>query len=158
MNISGIHCAYIRYIPIISHCSVYHRITLKDGLFVQQQNCSVHCTYSLKQYMYSNGWKQDSFSEIILWRYTGYIPEYPREKYMPGIYLVYTRKKILGVPDGGIGRRWRAAARTEPRPEPARGPPGRRDLDFDVACVILPPSSVPNLVPKSSHPLSWGRK
>ena len=52
-------------IPDTSHFFLYHptHITLKDGLFIPQQNRrrSVHCTlaYSSKQYMYSNGWKLD---------------------------------------------------------------------------------------------------
>ena len=96
MHISDIYHVYSRYIPDISHYSLYHHITLKDGRLIPQKNRSVHCTYSSKQYMYSNGWNPG----FIQKNYSGYIPgiflEYPREKYIPGIYLVYTRKNISG--------------------------------------------------------------
>ena len=96
MHISDIYHVYSRYIPDISHYSLYHHITLKDGRIILQKNRSVHCTYSSKQYMYSNGWNPG----FIQKNYSGYIPgiflAYPREKYIPGIYLVYTRKNISG--------------------------------------------------------------
>ena len=94
MHISDIYHVYSRYIPDISHYSLYHHITLKDGRIILQKNRSVHCTYSSKQCMYSNGWKpgfiQKTYSRYI----PGIFPAYPLENtwYIPG-------KTFLGIPD-----------------------------------------------------------